>query len=123
MGLGKMLASNIAGLISDASVLVDVFGVTVILAGILVAFLELIRNFMKHAHEPNRYDMIRIRIGKALLLGLEILVAADVIRTVALDPTLNNFLTLGVLIIIRTTLSWTLFVDIENRWPWQKTNP
>ena len=118
-----MLASNIAGLISDASVLVDVFGVTVILAGILVAFLELIRNFMKHAHEPNRYDMIRIRIGKALLLGLEILVAADVIRTVALDPTLNNFLTLGVLIIIRTTLSWTLFVDIENRWPWQKTNP
>jgi hypothetical protein len=52
-------------------------------------------------------------------LGLEILVAADVIRTVALDPTLQNVLILGLLVLIRTFLGWSLVVEIEERWPWQ----
>ena len=100
---------------------VDVLGVSVILLGIGFAFLRLLHGFVKHVIIPNRYDLLRIRIGKALLLGLEILVAADVIRTVALQPTLQNLIILGVLIVIRTILSWTLFIDIENRWPWQRT--
>ena len=56
---------------------------------------------------------------RALLLGLEILVAADVIRTVALEPTLNNVVILGILVLIRTFLGWSLVVEIEERWPWQ----
>jgi uncharacterized membrane protein len=58
-------------------------------------------------------------VARALLLGLEILVAADVIRTVALQPTLNNVLILGVLVVIRTFLGWSLVIEIEERWPWQ----
>jgi len=58
-------------------------------------------------------------VGKALLLGLEILVAADIIRTVALEATLNSVIVLGLLVLIRTFLSWALVVEIEGRWPWQ----
>jgi uncharacterized membrane protein len=59
------------------------------------------------------------QLGKTLLLGLEFLVAGDVVRTVALEPTLTNVSLLGLLVVIRTFLSWSLTVEIEGRWPWQ----
>ncbi len=58
-------------------------------------------------------------LGRALLLGLEILVAADVIRTVALEPTWDNIAALGLLVLVRTFLSWSLVVEIEGHWPWR----
>ena len=58
-------------------------------------------------------------LGRGLLLGLEILVAADIIRTVALEPTLASIAALGLLVLIRTFLGWSLTVEIEGRWPWQ----
>jgi uncharacterized membrane protein len=68
---------------------------------------------------PAAYQAYRERIGRALLLGLEILVAADVIRTVALEQTLGSIASLALLVVIRTFLSWSLVVEIEGRWPWQ----
>ena len=65
------------------------------------------------------YTRYRVVLGKALLVGLELLVAADIIRTVALEPTLSNIATLGVLVIVRTFLGWTLTVEVEGHWPWQ----
>jgi uncharacterized membrane protein len=65
------------------------------------------------------YTNYRHLIGRALLLGLEILVAADVIRTVALEPTLPNIVILGLLVVIRTFLNWSLVLEIEGRWPWK----
>ena len=65
------------------------------------------------------YEEYKVRLGKALLLGLEFLVAADIIRTVALEPSLQNVMILGLLVIIRTFLSWSVVVEIEGRWPWQ----
>ena len=65
------------------------------------------------------YKELKIRLGRALLLGLEILVAADIVRTVALEATLQSVLVLGLLVLIRTFLSWALVVEIEERWPWQ----
>jgi len=58
-------------------------------------------------------------LGKALLLALELLVAADVVQTVILEFTLANVTALGVLVLVRTFLSWSLVVEIEGRWPWQ----
>jgi uncharacterized membrane protein len=66
------------------------------------------------------YGTYRADLGKGLLVGLELLVAADIIRTVALDLTLINILTLAALVVVRTFLGWTLNLDIEGRWPWQK---
>ena len=66
-----------------------------------------------------RYDQLKISLGRSLLLGLEILVAADIVRTVALEATLQSVAVLGLLVLIRTFLSWALVVEIEGRWPWQ----
>jgi uncharacterized membrane protein len=65
------------------------------------------------------YAQYKGELGRSLLLGLEILIAADVIRTVALEPTLTSVAILGVLIVIRTFLSWSLILEMEGRWPWQ----
>jgi uncharacterized membrane protein len=66
-----------------------------------------------------QYEHYRASLGRSLLLGLEILVAADIVRTVALEPTLRNILILGLLVVIRTFLSWSIVLEIEGRWPWQ----
>jgi len=59
-------------------------------------------------------------LGKAMLIGLELLVAADIIRTVALDLTLLNIELLGALVVVRTFLGWSIVVELEGRWPWQE---
>ncbi|MBN2437816.1 MAG: DUF1622 domain-containing protein [Deltaproteobacteria bacterium] len=65
------------------------------------------------------YERYRIMLGKTLLVGLELIVAADIIRTVVLDLTLKNIGLLGGLVVVRTFLGWTLTVETEGRWPWQ----
>ena len=72
----------------------------------------------KNTPEAN-YRQYKHSLGSGLLLGIEILVAADVIRTVALEPTLQNVAALGLLVVVRTFLSWSLLVEMEGRWPWQ----
>jgi uncharacterized membrane protein len=69
------------------------------------------------------YERYRVALGKALLVGLELLVAADIIRTVALESTLSNIAALAALVAVRTFLGWTLTVEVEGRWPWQKEAP
>lgn len=65
------------------------------------------------------YPLLKEKIGKGLLLGLEFLIAADIIRTVTLDPTFRNIVELGLLVVIRTFLSWSIVVEIEGHWPWK----
>lgn len=66
------------------------------------------------------YESYRVVLGKTLQVGLELLVAADIIRTVALDLTLINIAQLGALVLVRTLIGWTLAVEVEGHWPWQK---
>ena len=65
------------------------------------------------------YERVRVYVGKALLLGLEFLVAADIIRTVTIAPTVDGLLSLGLLIAVRIVLGWSIAVEIEGCWPWQ----
>ena len=58
-------------------------------------------------------------MARGLMMGLDLLIAADIIKTVTLDPTLENVLVLAILVIVRTFLSWSLVVETEGRWPWQ----
>ncbi len=67
------------------------------------------------------YERYRIVLGKTLLVGLELLVAADIINTVAYALTPTNLALLGGLVLVRTALGWTLTVEVEGHWPWQKT--
>lgn len=111
---------EVPGYVGAIGVAIEIFGVLVIALGILSASLSYLRDWMKQLGRTEIYDKLRVRIAKTLLLGLEILVAADIIRTVALDPNRENLFSLGLLVIIRTILSWALIVEIEERWPWQK---
>jgi len=64
---------------------------------------------------------IKHQISRGVLLGLDLLIAADVIRTVTLQPTLGNVAALGLLVVVRTFLAWSLVVELTGRWPWQHT--
>jgi uncharacterized membrane protein len=65
------------------------------------------------------YKVFRTRLGRAIILGLELLVAADILRTISTEPTLTDVAILGGIVLIRTFLSFSLEVELEGRWPWQ----
>jgi Protein of unknown function (DUF1622) len=72
------------------------------------------------AHGAARYRRLRHDIGRAILLGLEVLVAADIVRSVALAPSMGGLTVLATLVVIRTFLSWSLALELDGRWPWQR---
>jgi uncharacterized membrane protein len=98
---------------------IEVFAVVVITISIVSASLIYLKDRHNRDDPGTAYRGFRGRLGSGLLLGLEILVAADVVRTVALEPTLQSAGILGLLVVIRIALSWSLVVEIEHRWPWQ----
>lgn len=114
------LIETIRGAIEWAALGIEILGAVVIFAGVMrVAITRGTVRFLAKLDEPGAYDSYKHQIGRSLLLGLEFLVAADVIRTIALEPTLDNVAVLGLLVLVRTFLSWSLTVEIEGRWPWQ----
>ena len=96
----------------------DGLGVLVLIAGALYALVSFL--LRRHVGADDAYHSYRKNMGKAILLGLELLVAADIIRTVAVSPTIEHVLTLGLVVLIRTFLSISLQVELEGRWPWQR---
>lgn len=97
---------------------IEVIGVATILIGTVLALIRFVYFLRKKA--PNSFRQLRHELGKAILLGLEILVAADIIATVVTEPTMERVLTLGVVVLIRTFLSLSIQVEIDNKFPWQK---
>ncbi len=97
--------------------MVDAAGVAVIVLGILASTVRAI--LVAPPPKYDRYTAYRQNLGRAILLGLELLVAGDIIRTVAVAPTLQNMAVLGAIVIIRTFLSFSLELEINGRWPWQ----
>lgn len=98
---------------------IELLAVVIIVGTIALATIVYVIRIVQMAADVTTYRSYRHQVARALMLGLEILVAADIIRTVALEPTLQNVLILGLLVVIRTFLSWGLVVEIEERWPWQ----
>jgi uncharacterized membrane protein len=95
---------------------IETFGVFIIVAGIVWStFL-----YVHRRGERWHYDQYRIRIGRSLLLGLEVLVAADIVKTIAIELTFTSLGLLAGLVLVRTFLSWTLVLEIEGRWPWRR---
>ncbi len=95
---------------------IEVAGVAIMVAGLLYAFYI----FVRKGRLPKAYEALRLRVGKAILLGLEILVAADIITTITTKPTIESTLVLGLIVLIRTFLSFSLEVELEGKWPWQQ---
>lgn len=99
---------------------IEVAGVAVIVIGAVLATATYLRARLGNGSTDGAFRAYRSDLGKAILLGLEFLVAADIINTVAVDPTLDGLAVLAGIVLIRTFLSFSLEVEIEGKWPWQR---
>lgn len=97
---------------------INLFAVALIIAGFVLAAMRYLLRFRKFTVEDN-FTEFKIELGHALTLGLEILIIADVIETITVEPSFASLQILTFLILIRTLLGWTLCLEIEGRWPWQ----
>jgi uncharacterized membrane protein len=106
-------------LISLAGYAIESIGVLVIIIGSVISSFHFLTSFRREP-EGAAYGTYRRRLGHSIILGLEFLIAGDIIRTVIVADTLPNVTVLGLIILIRTFLSFTLRYEIEGRWPWQQ---
>ncbi|MBF8965727.1 DUF1622 domain-containing protein [Pontibacter sp. FD36] len=100
---------------------IEAIGVLIIASGAAIALFRFI--FPLRHNSRRSYKVLRHELGKAILLGLEILVAADIIATVVTEPSMDRVVTLGLIVLIRTFLSLSLQVELEGRFPWQARRP
>jgi uncharacterized membrane protein len=107
-------------LIAGAARAVELAGVAVLLAGALLAAGAFLTRLARRGDFSAAYHALRADLGRAILLGLELLVIADIIGTVAIEPTLENLAVLAAIVAIRTALSFALELEVSGRWPWQR---
>ncbi|MFL3656016.1 MAG: DUF1622 domain-containing protein [Halioglobus sp.] len=100
---------------------VNLFAVALIVAGFMLAAARYLLRLRRLDVEEN-FTGFKIELGHALTLGLEILIIADVIETITVEPSFASLQTLALLVVIRTLLGWSLCLEIEGRWPWQTTS-
>lgn len=105
-------------LISIAGYGIETIGVLVIIAGSAVSSFRFLSTFNKYP-EGVAYGAFRRQLGRSIILGLEFLIAGDIIRTVIVADTLTNVTILGLIILIRTFLGFSLHFEVEGRWPWE----
>ncbi|MDO8908134.1 MAG: DUF1622 domain-containing protein [Pseudohongiella sp.] len=101
------------------SALVELLGISIIVGVALYTLIHGAKTILKRHTTETVYRQIRQRLGRGILLGLEFLVAADIIRTVAIELTFSSVGVLAIVVLIRTFLSFTLDVELTGRWPWQ----
>jgi uncharacterized membrane protein len=100
---------------------VEVIGIVTLVVGMVIAIARAGVVLVGSQDAEQAYRVVRTVFGRSILLGLEFLVAADIIRTVAVEPSLENVAVLGVIVLIRTFLSFSLEVEIDGTWPWRRT--
>ena len=109
---------SFAEIVEDVGRVIDGAGVAIIAIGVVAAAVGTGARLLRK--ESDVYQRFRQQLGRSILLGLELLVAADIIRTVAVTPTLQSVAVLAGIVLIRTFLSFTLELEITGNWPWQK---
>ena len=105
---------------SDAVRAFEIVGVSILVVGGFFALLACIVELVRGTPLVRAFDVVRARLGRAILLGLEILVVADIIRTIVVSPTLSSALTLGLIVVVRIALSFAIDVEVEGVAPWRK---
>lgn len=102
--------------VEDVVRVVEAVGAAIMILGGLGAFLQYVRRTM--GDESDGYQVLRRNLGRAILLGLEVLIIADIVRTIIVEPTLESVGVLGIIVVIRILLSFSLEVEIDGAWPW-----
>ena len=107
--------------VADIARVVESVGIAIMVIGGLAVFVwygvQVVRR------EPRTYESLRERLGQVILLGLEVLIVGDIIRTIAVEPTLESVGVLAIIVLIRIVLSFSLEVEIDGVWPWQRGRP
>ena len=111
------LATEIA---HDVAKAIELIGIAIIAVGAVVNLAVFARRIFDRSERGEALATLRSNFGRSILLGLEFLIAADIINTVAVRPTLESVIVLGAIVLIRTFLSFSLELEIDGRWPWQR---
>lgn len=98
----------------------ELAGVAALIVGTVVSVAMFTAALLRGDVRSQAYLDLRRGVGRAILIGLEFLVAADIIRSVAIEPTLQSVAILGLIVLVRTFLSWSLEVEISGSWPWRR---
>jgi len=98
---------------------IEIAAIAAIAVTVLIAGVQMAQSFVAGDGGARAYVVFKTALSRGVLLGLDLLIAADIIRTVTLDQTLENVAVLGLLVIVRTFLAWSLLLEAEGRWPWQ----
>jgi uncharacterized membrane protein len=108
--------------ISGVVTAIEAVGVIVLVLGAILAFVSSGRALVHRSTSTrsSAYDELRRSLARVILLGLEILILADIIRTIVVDQTTESVAVLGIIVIVRIVLSWSLQVEIEGTWPWAR---
>ncbi len=101
------------------SEVIDFAGVVIIALGALIGIILCAQDLLRQERALHAYSRLRTFLGRSLLLGLEFLVAGDIIKTVAIEPTFDSVIVLAIIVLVRTVLSLSIDVEIDGRWPWQ----
>ncbi len=99
---------------------IEVIAIVAIVIGVIVSVIAGVTQWLRIDSDTG-FETFKRFIARGLLIGLDLLIAADVIKTVTLEGTIESALVLGLLVLIRTFLSWTLVLEVRGRWPWQQT--
>ena len=99
---------------------VEAVGITIMVVGGLVALIAFVPAALDPHRRQNSYDQLRRTLGRCVLLGLEVLIVADIVRTVVVDQTFQSVVVLGMIVLIRIVLSFSLEVEIDGTWPWNR---
>jgi uncharacterized membrane protein len=105
-------------IISDVVKAVEAMGAAIMIVGGALALVEYAVSLVRPTTRPNAYRDLRQRLGQAILLGLEVLIVGDIVRTIIVSPTINSVTVLGIIVVIRIVLSFSLEVEIDGMWPW-----
>jgi uncharacterized membrane protein len=107
-------------IISDIVRVVEASGAAIMIVGGLLAFVDCGFQALRAGSRDNAYRQLRRRLGQVILLGLEVLIVGDIVRTIIVDTTLRSVAVLGMIVIIRIVLSFSLEVEIDGVWPWNR---
>ena len=105
--------------ISDVVKVVEAVGAGIMILGGLGALIAFVPRALREK-TPDAYEELRRNLGRSILLGLEVLIVADIVRTIIVDPTFESVAVLGVIVVIRILLSFSLEVEIDGAWPWRR---
>jgi uncharacterized membrane protein len=106
--------------ISDAVKVVEAVGASIMVFGGLGAFIVFMRRLLSPETRPGSYAALRRDLGRCILLGLEVLIVADIVRTIIVDQTFESVVVLGVIVVVRILLSFSLEVEMDGMWPWNR---